>query len=64
MPNLLRLVMMLGGWRIIGRLVNRWADRGTPHGPAGNQVRRQRRRSAGAGMRGVRTLMNMGRWMR
>lgn len=64
MNQILRLIMALGGWRVLGRLMNRWADRGTPDGPAGKQMRRQRRRSAGAGMRGVRMLMNMSRWMR
>lgn len=64
MPHLFRLVMALGGWRILGRLVNRWADRGTPRGGAGKQARRQRRRTAGNAMRGVRMLSNIGRWMR
>ena len=64
MPTLLRMLMALGGWRILGRLVNRWAHRGTPRGAAGKPARRQRRRTAGAGMRGVRVLTNMGRWLR
>ena len=64
MPNLLRMLMALGGWRILGRAVNRWADRGTPPGAAGKLARRQRRRSAGAAMRGVRVLTNLRRWMR
>lgn len=64
MPNLLRMLMALGGWRLLGRQLNRWADRGTSPGRAGKQAVRQRRRTAGAALRGVRVLTNIGRWMR
>lgn len=64
MRSLLRLVMAAGGWRLLNRTVNRWAERGMTKDAAGRQAGRQRRRTAGAAMRGVRVLSSILRRMR